>query len=199
NYMTKLKRIIKTTLNSSIYYYIILLLIFIIGTIGGSFLIKVFNNDTSLRFINIASPYMDLELSAFGFLRKSLAFNYLFLGITFIFGYFNLGFLSAFIILIRGGLLGLTVGFLVQCYGIKGFIVAVFGIYPQYIIYLPCIILAGVLAILFDSRTNLINRRKHGMGKISMSDYVTLIIFIVLIMTIGSLYEGFISPLFFKL
>lgn len=86
-----------------------------------------------------------------------------------------------------------------QNYDIKGFIVTVVGIYPQYIIYLPCILLAGVLAILFDRRTNLINRKRHNVIKINLSDYIILFVLIIILMTIASFYEGFISPIFFRL
>lgn len=197
--MIRIRKIIKSSIDSSLYYYIILLFIFIIGTVAGSLLIKILSTDTSLKFINFASPYIELDLSALEFFKKSIIFNILFLGTTFLFGILNIGILSILLVLFRGSILGLTVGFIIQSYGVKGFIVAVFGIYPQYIVYLPSILLAGALSILFDKRTNLINMKKHRIVKITVSDYVILLLLIVMIMTIGSIYEGFISPIFFKL
>lgn len=126
-------------------------------------------------------------------------FNFLFISLTFLFGLLNIGILSTLLIFLRGSLLGIAVGFTVQNYDIKGFIVTVVGIYPQYIIYLPCILLAGVLAILFDRRTNLINRKRHNVIKINLSDYIILFVLIIILMTIASFYEGFISPIFFRL
>lgn len=197
--MMRLKKIIKSSIESSLHYYIILILIFIIGTIVGSILIKTLSNDISLKLINFASPYTELHLSGLEFFKKSIIFNILFLGIIVMFGLFNIGILSTLLIFIRGNLLGLTVGYIVQSYGIKGFIVSIFSIYPQHIIYLPCILLAGVLSILVDKRTNLINRKKHNVVKINVSDYMILLGLIIIVMTIGSFYEGFISPIFFKL
>ena len=187
----------KKTINNSLIYYIVLITIFIAGTIVGAILIKVLSIDTSLRLINVSSPYINIELSVMEYFRNTIILNYLFLAITFIFGLFNLGFLSTILIFFRGNLLGLTVGFLIQNQGIKGFLIAVFSVYPQYIIYLPCIIMSGALSILFDKRTNLINRRKSRTIRINLSEYVILFILLLAVMTTASIYEGFISPLFF--
>lgn len=146
-----------------------------------------------------SSPFIELDLGLFELFKKSIVFNILFIGITFILGLLNLGILSIFLTFFRGSLLGLSVGFIIQSYHKKGLILAVLAIYPQYIMYLPCILLAGVLAILFDKRTNLINRKKHNLIKINLPDYIILFILIVLLTTIASLYEGFISPIFFRL
>lgn len=172
-------------------------MIFVAGTIIGSLLIRVLSIDSSLRFINLSFPYIHMEKSFIGYFRHVLIFNYLFLVITFLFGLVNLGFLSPLLIFLRGSLLGLAVGFLIQSQGIKGFFMALFSIYPQYIIYLPCIIMSGALSILFDKRTNMINRRKNRTVRINLFDFVILFILLLVVMTTGSIYEGFISPLFF--
>lgn len=196
--MIRFKNIIKNTIENSTYCYIILLLLFILGTVVGSLLINIMTYESSLKLVTLFSPYVDSELNGLVFLKKSLIQNYVFIGSSFLLGVLNLGFLTTLLIFLKGSLLGSTIGFIIKNYRVKGFFVSLFGIYPQYIIYLPCIVTVGVLSILFDTRTNLISNRKSNWVNINLSDYIVIFIFITFMMTIGVLCKGFISPFFFK-
>lgn len=199
NYVLRLKRIVKSSIENSFYYYIILLLVFIVGTITGSLLVNILSDNINLKLIDFASPYLRFNLNALEYFKNSIIFNVVFLGLNLIFGLLNLGIVSGLFIFMRGNLLGLTVGFIIQSKGIKGFILSIFSVYPQHIIYLPCMLLVGVLSILVNKRTNLINRKKYNSVILSSFDYVILLVLIFILMTTGSFYEGFISPIFFKL
>lgn len=197
SYFIRLRNIIKNTIDNSIYYYIILVLLFIAGTIVGSLMANLLKHETTLKIVNVISPYIELKTSGLMSLKNTLIINYIFIGTAFIFGLLNLGFLTTSLVFLRGSLLGITIGFIIGNYGIKGFFLSIFGIYPQYIIYLPCLIFIGVLCIVFDRRTNLISNKRPGRVKINLLDYIFLFALITIIMTIGVFYEGLISPIFF--
>lgn len=198
NTLIRLKRIIKNSLENSLINYVLLVTVFIIGTITGAILLKWITNETSLMLIRLSSSYGNNSLRGIEHFRSSIIFNYLFMTIIFILGLLNVGFLSSILIFSRGCLLGLTVGYLTINQGVKGFIISVFSIYPQYIVYLPCLIIAGVLSILIDRRTNMISMRRNKSIKIYLSEYLVLFILLLGLMTIACIYEGFISPLFFN-
>lgn len=198
SYLLRLKNLILNTINNASYYYIILLIIFTIGTIVGPLLLKTFSNNTILGILKTTTPYMEIEHSGMVLFRKSLIINLIYVTINFLLGYASLGILCALFVLIRASTLGLLVGFMIQSSGMKGFLISVLAIYPIYLIYLPCIILIAGLSIIFSERTSPINQNRYRGSRLSLTNYVCFLIFIFFIMTIGSFYEGFISPWIFK-
>jgi len=130
----------------------------------------------------------------------SLKFNFIFVIVTYIIGLLNLGFIVPLLVLIKGGLLGFNVGYLIYNFGLKGFIVSVFGLYPQYLLFIPCIIAIAALVMTMSFKYKLsAKRRTLRIKRMNLADYTVSMLFFTCIMFIGSVYEGYVSPIFLNL
>ena len=130
----------------------------------------------------------------------SLKFNFIFVIVTYIIGLLNLGFIVPLLVLIKGGLLGFNVGYLIYNFGLKGFIVSVLGLYPQYLLFIPCIIAIAALVMTMSFKYKLsAKRRTLRIKRMNLADYTVSMLFFTCIMFIGSVYEGYVSPIFLNL
>lgn len=162
---------------------------------------KALDGDALDFLVDISSPFnygSSTGNTDYLYLFKlSIFYNLTFALLTFLVGILNLGFLVPLIMFIKGSFIGISVGHLLFNYSWKGLLVSIFGIYPQYLIYIPCIIGLGALAMTmsfkykFNSKPSLVKLKR-----LTLSDYTLLVFTYTIILLIGSLYEGFISPFF---
>lgn len=185
-------------------FYFLLFLFLLFGIIVGALLIKALDNDAITFLVGISSSFnygsSIGNIDNIYLFKISVFFNILFAFIIYLVGLLNLGFIIPLVIFLKGSFIGISVGNLLYNYGWKGFLVSAFGIYPQYLIYIPGIIALGALAMTmsFKYRFNS-NRRVVKLKQLSLPDYTILVLLFTLILLIGSIYEGFIAPFFLKL
>jgi len=98
------------------------------------------------------------------------------------------------IILIRGFILGFTVAFLIQQNSFQGILLIALGIFPQNLLYVPALIIGGVLAISFS--LYLI----RGRSSVSSSLWTWLLVYtlsmllVAVILILAGLIEGLVGP-----
>jgi stage II sporulation protein M len=182
------------------------MLIFTVGIIFGAVLIKALGDSPKeILLLKYSSAYFynvfNNNYNKGGIFKKALFNNLIFIGITYLAGLANFGFIiTPLIIFLNGGLLGYSVGYLTYNYGLKGFFISILGFYPQYIFYVVAIVSIGALSMTMSYKYKFsgslkINKTK----KLELIDYTFFIIVLTLILIIGCSYEGFISPIFLNL
>ena len=200
----RIKKLLKNHFENGFSFYFMLFFVFLVGIIIGSIIIKAIDSKVQIGLLKMSSPYFytifTKGYSKYEIFKASIMFNTLFVGLTYLFGTLNLGFIIPILMFFKGGLLGFNVGYLIYNFGLKGFFVSVFGIYPQFLLFIPSFIIIGALSMTVSLKYKLTSKKR--VVKIKRLDFVDYTIFVLIfsfVIIIGSLYEGFISPTFLKL
>ena len=202
--LNRYKKLLKNHFENGFSFYFILFLILVLGVIIGSLIIKLIDESTrnfilsysnSYYYVLFKSPSGSIEV-----FKHSLWFNLFFIIVLYFVGIFNLGFIIPGIIFIKGGLWGFLVGYLIENYGIKGFLVSIFALYPQFIVYIPCVVTLGALAMTMTFKYKFSAKRKViKIKRLEILEYTIFVLFFSSAMLIGIIYEGFVSPIFLNL
>ncbi|WFA09705.1 stage II sporulation protein M [Tissierella sp. Yu-01] len=202
--LIKYKKLLSNHIESGFVFYFALLLIFLIGIIIGSLLIKAIDFDVQDSILNFSCTYFYNTnkgiTSNFNIFKTSVLFRTIFVLIIYIVGLLSLGIIVPLLIFLQGGVLGFNVGYLINSYGLKGFLVSIFSYYPQYLLYIPCFIAIGAFAMTMAFKYKISTTRKVvKVKRLDIIDYTIFIFIFTFIILVGSLYEGFISPIFLNL
>jgi len=102
--------------------------------------------------------------------------------------------------LIKGFTVGFTFSFMISGLGKSGIGIAILGVLPQNLIYIPCIIFASVFSMEFSIMLLKDKFNKQWTSSISSRIIYYSIIFIILIglLFIGIIIESYIAPYFIK-
>lgn len=195
-------RIFNSHFQKCFLYYFILTFVLIIGIIIGPLLINLFGLNTKLFILKLSNPYYKVSLLndylIDSVLKVSILNNiYLILLITLL-SLLNISlFIVPLILLIKGISLGFTVGFLVNSFGFKGFLLSIGGIYPQNIFIISGLIGLGAVTM---SLSNTV-RRSFGNqifqhGKRNTNESILLAGVYSFIIIFGATIEGIISHKF---
>lgn len=201
----RFKNLLKKNFESGFSFFFILSLIFLFGIIVGALFIKAFDPKSKLMLLKMSSPYfynvINKTYSLSNVFKASIFSNLFFLILTFFIGLSNFGIIiNPILLFIKGCLLGYNVGYLINSFSTRGFFVSIGGIYPQYILYIPALISVSALSIIMSYRYKLTpNRRIVKPKRLDLTDYSLMFIFFLFVFFIGSLYEGFIAPIFLSL
>ncbi|NLY44529.1 MAG: hypothetical protein GX053_00825 [Tissierella sp.] len=195
-------RILKNHFQNYFLYYFILSLGLILGIIIGSLLINSFSFNTKLFILKVSNPYYKVALLSdnlnHSIMRASILSNIYLILLIYLISVLNIGlFIMPFILLIKGMLLGFTVGFLVNSFGLKGFLLSIGGIYPQNIFIISGLIGLGAVTMSLSKmvRRPLANPMlQHGSRKSNESLLLTAIYSFIIIF--GAIIEGIISHRF---
>lgn len=194
-------RHIKT--NFLIYFIVILCLM--IGISAGAITIKVLDEDQKRQLISFLDSFFKIlnesEVSGLSILKVSIMNNLQTVLIVWLLGVLIIGIPIIMVVLIlRGFIIGFTVGFLIDGLGIKGFLFALFAILPQNIFIIPCIVIVSVIAIKFAFTIVKCKFKKIRYNYFKrLLTYSSTILIISLLIIIGSLIEAYITPIFLKL
>lgn len=182
--------------------YIFMIIFLIMGIIFGALGVKALapeqltnlNKYVDLSFQNINSQ-VDFQATAKNAVWRNITtiFKIWFLGLTVI------GFpLILVIVFTRGFVLGFTVGFFLEKKTWEGIGIILLSIFPQNLIHLPAIIIAGASATAFS-----ILLLKGSAEKVAISRYFLRYSFIMFvlacIMGLAGLIEGYVIPFSIKL
>lgn len=177
-----------------------------VGISSGAITIKVLNQEQKKQIIDFLDSFFRIlreeQIDSRIIFRQSLMNNFKtiimiwFLGVTVI----GTPIIVAILIL-RGFVIGFTVGFLIKELGFNGFIFTLSTIFPQNIFIIPGLLIISVVSICFSMET--IKRRRKKKLKISfakeLTNYTLAILLISLIIILGSIVEAFITPVFMHL
>lgn len=185
--------------------YFIHTTVFAIGIIIGAITIKILNieqkNDI-IVFLNSFFKTIDGNgLESLLILKQSIVDNFKTIGLIWITGLIFIGIpIIPIVIMFRGFALGFTVGFLVNEYGINGFLFSILGILPQNLFIIPGIISISSIGMAFSLESVKYKRTKLRNNKISsdIANYSIMILSFSLFVLIGALIEAYISPIFLK-
>ncbi|MGN9164129.1 stage II sporulation protein M [Tissierellaceae bacterium HCP3S3_D8] len=186
-------------------FYFILALVFIVGIISGPIVTKKVGYNTRMVFLKLSHPYFkDLyvgEYTNFSVLKTSIINNIFLMMIIVMLGLVNLGvFLIPILIILKGTFIGFTVAFLVDNFGVRGFLSSLIGVYPQNIFIIGGLIGIGAVAMSmsYNIKMTFINRpflRRN----INLNEYLLITGIFAFIVITGSLIEGVISPKILRL
>lgn len=148
------------------------------------------SNSTTLESTNNKAIFFEAIKS-----NMPILIGYWFLGLT-IFGIPVILILNIF----KGFSIGFTFSFFIYGLENKGVLLAILGVLPQNIIYIPCIILASVLSIQFSLNIlkDKISKNHKGSREGNISTYSLTFLCFTIIMSMGFLFEAFLTPSLIK-
>lgn len=130
---------------------------------------------------------------------SSILSNLLIFMIIFVLGNWAIG--SPFIclvLLLKGYMIGYTFTVFIQMFAIKGLCMALVGIVPQNLIYIPCFIILSAIA-----SSHSYDKLKNKVQKINktefINDYINLSLAIVVPIVVGIILETFLLPNILKI
>jgi stage II sporulation protein M len=102
---------------------------------------------------------------------------------------------------IKGFTIGFSISFVINGLGTKGLGVVLVGILPQNIIYIPCVLIASVMAMEFSLSIirDRLNRQRMSSIWVKITSYSIIFILVSLFMCTGFLFETYITPSLVKL
>ena len=176
-----------------------------VGISSGAFTVKALSDQHKGELIRYMQSFFQVlnqkSFNEFSVLKQSLVNNLQTGILTWILGVTIIGIpLILLIIVIRGFIIGFTVGFLIEQMGLKGFLFSIFAILPQNLFILPGIIVIAVIAISFS--VMIIKNKLNKNYQVDMVKqfmlYSTIITMVFLVILMGSIVEAYITPIFMR-
>lgn len=195
---------ITRNIKENISVYFIIILFFAIGLAIGGFAIKSLeagDKQELLTYMNsFFKVYSGENVSGLTIFFQSAKNNFFSILIIWILSLTIVGVPAVLIVIgFRGCILGFSVGFFIEGMGLKGLLFSLIGVIPQNIVYIPCILLTGALSLMFSIGVIRRKRNKSFYGqKLNVLSYSMTIGIIFLVSLLGSLIEGFLSPIIIK-
>jgi stage II sporulation protein M len=198
------KAIVKQIKNNALLYFLVLVF-FIAGITAGAFTVDALSSVQKEELVNYFQSFFSVlnseTVKSAAVFKQSLANNVQFILLIWILGITIIGIpLILMIVGIKGFIIGFSVSFLVEGMGVRGLLFALVSILPQNLLIVPAVVVAGVMGISFS--LSMLNRRKIRHKKSFSSEFLLYsvnFLTIFFIVTVGSLIEGYITPVFMKL
>jgi stage II sporulation protein M len=200
-----LKKAIVKHIKSNMLIYFLVLVFFIAGIAAGAFTVDALSSVQKDELINYFQSFFSVlnteTVQSAAVFKQSLLNNIQFIVLIWVLGITIIGIpLILLIVGIKGFIVGFSVSFLVEGMGFRGLILALVSILPQNLLIVPSIIAAGVLGISFS--VTMLGRRKSRSKKSFSSELISYsanFLPVLAIVVVGSLIEGYITPVFMKL
>ncbi|HHU63195.1 MAG TPA: stage II sporulation protein M [Clostridiales bacterium] len=202
----KIKYNIINHVRSNLLLYIIVLFSFLVGIATGAFTVSSLSDLEKEELIGFLDNFFSIlgnqDINASMVFKQSLINNIQTLALIWILGITIIGIpIIMFIIGVRGFVIGFTVGFLINEFGIKGLFFVLTGILPQNLIMIPVLMAIGVIGINY-SILMVKNRGKAKQPQRRGSPFMLYtanlwLLFIPLL--IATFIEAFVTPVFMKI
>lgn len=184
--------------------YFIVLLFFVAGISAGAFTADALSVEQKEELVNYFKGFFSIlekePVYSGAVFKQSLANNLQIVILIWLLGITVIGVpLILLLIGVKGFIIGFSVGFLVEEMKLRGVLFALVAVLPQNLIIVPGIVVSGVLGIAFS--TALIRRRKTRPKKSFFNEllvYTLNMLVVLLVISIGALVEGYITPIFIK-
>ncbi|MFO7294485.1 MAG: stage II sporulation protein M [Clostridia bacterium] len=203
---SKIKTHIMLHIRKNIVLYLLIIFAFITGVAAGGFTVGSISPEQRMyladylqgySYIIGNQPHVDRTIIFIKALLQNLqtAFFIWLFGLT----YLSIP-LVPLTVGIRGFFLGFTVAFLIDYYALNGLFMVLVCILPQSFIYIPCLVVMGVLAVQFGIERFKIRKLPHlkQMRMRRIAPYTFKFVLIIMAFFISSLFEAFVVPLVFK-
>lgn len=186
-------------------YVFFCLILVILGIIAGSLFIIVLNtSDKSLVIEYIESFIDNIKNNDFNYvetLKNTLIINYLVIFIISIIGftYFLIP-INILLLFYKSFIIGFSLSSFILTYKIKGLLLSIIYIFPHLIIniLLFSLLIAFTVKLSLKTIKSIIKKKEVNM-RLYFNKYLYTSIFIIIIITITSLYESFVAPYLLKL
>lgn len=205
-YFLGIKDIVYKNIKDNFILYFLLVLALMIGISAGAITINVLNEEQSRSLISFLDSFFKVlsqeKIDSLTLLKHSFVNNFQTIILIWILGITVIGLpIVIFIVVLRGFIVGFTVGFLINELGLKGFTFSMLTILPQNIFVIPGIVALAVLSINFSIKI-VTSKTKRGikfsfMSELTRYSISTAILSLLIIM--GSLVEAYVTPIFMKL
>lgn len=198
--------ICKKHFKDNLLIYILLSLVFMVGISSGAITINMIDIEQKKELVKFLESFMKVineeNVDNLMLIKQSFKNNLQTFILLWILGISVIGIpLVICLVLLRGFIIGFTVGLVVKELAFKGFIFSVFSILPQNIIFIPWIIMSSALTLMFALR---IIRNK--LSKNTKTNYINEAMKYSIVMgglflmsLVGTVIESYITPIFMKL
>ena len=192
--------------NDNIGYYLLTILFIATGMIVGLYCVKYMQDVDKESLINYITTISTLPkgeaMAAVKIFINSLKNN-----IPIIIGLWILGltFIGAPLILLinvyKGFSLGFTFSFFIYALKERGIVLALLGVLPQNIIYVPCIIFLSVIALKYSviGIKEKFSKKYIPGSYANVRNYTMIFVVTTAVMAVGFLIEAFLSPIFINM
>ncbi|RKD34552.1 stage II sporulation protein M [Thermohalobacter berrensis] len=203
----RLKQLLYNHFKNRILLYFIVLICLMVGISAGAITIKVLDANQKKELISFLDSFFkilneDNKINSYLLLKHSLTNNLQTILSIWLLGITIIGLPVLFaIVILRGFIIGFTVGFLTSEIGIKGILFVICAILPQNIFIIPGLVIISVISVNFSKLViskKIKKARRYNLGKELIYHTLAIIAFSLLII-IGSLVEAYITPVFMKL
>lgn len=186
-------------------YVLFCLVLVIVGIIAGSLFIIILNNSDKNLVIEYIESFIDnIKNNDFNYietLKNTLIINYLVIFIISIIGftYFLIP-INILLLFYKSFIIGFSLSSFILTYKIKGLLLSIIYIFPHLIIniLLFSLLIAFTLKLSLKMINYIIKKKEINM-RLYFNKYIYTSIFIIIIITITSLYESFVAPYLLKL
>lgn len=193
-------------LNDNLIYYLLTVLFIATGMIVGLYCVKYMQDIDKGALINYITA-VSTSPSGESMAATKIFINALKNNLPIIIGLWVLGltFIGTPIILLinlyKGFSLGFTFSFFVYALKQKGLVLALLGVLPQNIIYLPCIIFLSVIALKYSvfGIKEKFSKKYVPSSYSNVRNYTMIFLITTAVMAGGFLIESFLTPIFLKL
>jgi stage II sporulation protein M len=193
-------------IQQNFWLYVISLLCILTGIVLGIYTVKYMGTNEKGDLINYFTSFTQNILQG-DFKYKAIFIDVLKNNISLIFAMWFLGLTMVgipvilVIDVIKGFTLGFSISFVINGLGTKGLGVVLIGILPQNIIYIPCVLVASVIAMEFSLSIlrDKINKQRLNSIWIKITSYSFVFIITSIFMCTGFLFETYITPSLVKL
>ncbi|ERI91345.1 stage II sporulation protein M [Clostridiales bacterium oral taxon 876 str. F0540] len=188
-------------LQKNFWLYVVSLLCVFTGIVLGIYAVKymnnVENNDLLSYFTNFSQNISSGSFKYSSIISDIIKNNISIILVVWFLGLTMVGIPIILIIdIIKGFTLGFTISFVVKGLGTKGIGIILIGVLPQNIIYIPCVIIASVVAMEFSLNILREKMNKQWVNSIWMkiTSYSFVFILITVLMGVGFLLEAYATP-----
>lgn len=193
-------------IKENFWLYVVSLICIFTGMVLGVYTVKymgdIYRTDLTSYFQGFTEYLSSESLDYKGVFLNTIRSNVPFIIFIWLLGMTMVGIPIILIIgIIKGYTLGFTISFIINSIGLKGIGIAIFGVIVQNVIYIPCMIIASVLAMEFSLNflKERIDRRVKENIWIKMLSYSCSFLAIVAVMFIGFFMEAYIIPNILKI
>ncbi|OZM57125.1 stage II sporulation protein M [Lottiidibacillus patelloidae] len=186
--------------------YVFTTMLFIIGVIFGAIIVNSLNAQQKHDLFHYLTMFFgqaaEGEFASSNEMFLYSIFHYMkFIGLIWILGLAVIGLpITLVLLFLKGIVVGFTVGFLVNQFGLEGFFLSFVSVMPQNLILIPAFIIVSTGSISFSLRMikQLMGERTKETLPTQLVKYTVFVIVAGLFIVAAASFEGYISPSLIK-
>jgi stage II sporulation protein M len=186
--------------------YVFTTMLFIIGVIFGAIIVNSLNAQQKHDLFHYLTMFFgqasEGEFASSNEMFLYSIFHYMkFIGLIWILGLAVIGLpITLVLLFLKGIVVGFTVGFLVNRFGLEGFFLSFVSVMPQNLILIPAFIIVSTGSISFSLRMikQLMGERTKEALPAQLVKYSVFVVVAGLFIVVAAAFEGYISPSLIK-